>query len=164
MATDTYVENVVQYNHSNDTDTLYGVVRNASKQIRDVVNSNFEACPGSGSFDDYDISTGAASGGLWSGSFPEIASGFYIYQVRLREGDTPDFADEFLGAAKGYWDGAVFAVNRLAILDKAAKMLLNKAVQNKVTGAIQYYDDDGQTVILTHTPQDGESQITRAPG
>jgi len=48
--------------------------------------------------------------------------------------------------------------------DKAAKVILNKAVQNKATGAVQYYDDDGQTVILTHTPQDGESQITRMPG
>jgi hypothetical protein len=44
---------------------------------------------------------------------------------------------------------------------KAAKMLINKAVQNKVTGAINYYDDDDETVILTHTPTDGESTITR---
>lgn len=48
-------------------------------------------------------------------------------------------------------------------LDKAAKLLVNKAVQNKSTGAINYYDDDGQTVILTHTPTDGESEITRTP-
>ena len=46
---------------------------------------------------------------------------------------------------------------------KAAKMLVNKAIQNKVTGAIVYYDGDGQTVILTHTPNDGESEITRTP-
>ncbi len=52
---------------------------------------------------------------------------------------------------------------QLGILEKAAKSLVNKAVQNKNTGAIDYYDDDGQTVILTHTPTDGESEITRTP-
>jgi hypothetical protein len=48
-------------------------------------------------------------------------------------------------------------------LDQAAKILLNKAVQNKSTGAISYYDDDGETVILTHTPADGSASITRTP-
>jgi hypothetical protein len=37
-----------------------------------------------------------------------------------------------------------------------AKVLTNKAVQNKNTGIVQYYDDDGETVILTHTPSDKE--------
>jgi len=46
---------------------------------------------------------------------------------------------------------------------KAAQMLVNKAVQDKLTGAIDYYDDDGSTKILTHTPTDGESTITRTP-
>ena len=53
---------------------------------------------------------------------------------------------------------------QLGILEKAAKSLVNKAVQNKATGVIDYYDDDGQTVILSHTPTDGESAITRTPG
>ncbi len=41
------------------------------------------------------------------------------------------------------------------------KILANKAVQNKNTGVIEYYDDDDETVILTHTPVDTESEITR---
>jgi len=45
--------------------------------------------------------------------------------------------------------------------DIAAKMLVNKAVQNKATGVIEYYGSDGETVILTHTPADTESEITR---
>jgi hypothetical protein len=49
------------------------------------------------------------------------------------------------------------------LFQKAAKLLVNKAVQNKSTGAINYYDDDGETIILTHTPADGESEITRTP-
>lgn len=50
-----------------------------------------------------------------------------------------------------------------SIYNKAAKLLINKAVQTKNTGVIEYYDDDGQTVILTHTPDDTESVITRTP-
>ncbi|HUT28346.1 MAG TPA: hypothetical protein VMX13_01035 [Sedimentisphaerales bacterium] len=49
------------------------------------------------------------------------------------------------------------------IYETAAKVLINKAVQTKSTGLIEYFDDDGQTVILTHTPDDTESSITRAP-
>jgi len=62
---------------------------------------------------------------------------------------------------------AVFSIeNRFSsstLFKKALKMMINKAVQNKTTGAIEYYDDDGSTVILTHTPTDGESDITRTP-
>jgi len=43
----------------------------------------------------------------------------------------------------------------------ARKIVANTAIQNKSTGVIQYYDDDGETVILTHTPADTESEITR---
>ncbi len=62
---------------------------------------------------------------------------------------------------------AMFSIeNRFAgsaLFEKAAKLLINKAVQNKVTGMISYYDDDGETIILTHTPTDGESTLTRMP-
>ncbi len=62
---------------------------------------------------------------------------------------------------------ATFSIqNRFAgssLFQKAAKVLTNKAVQNKNTGAVNYYDDDGQTVILTHTPRDEEETITRTP-
>lgn len=56
--------------------------------------------------------------------------------------------------------------NRFAgssLFQKAAKLLVNKAIQNKLSGAVEYYDDDGETVILTHTPSDAESTITRTP-
>jgi len=62
---------------------------------------------------------------------------------------------------------ATFSIeNRFAgsmLFRKAAKMLINKAVQNKSTGEINYYDDNGETVILTHTPADEDSTITRTP-
>ncbi len=50
-----------------------------------------------------------------------------------------------------------------ACMEKAAKVIVNKAVQNKLTGEIVYYDDDGNTIIVTHTPEDTETEITRTP-
>jgi hypothetical protein len=62
---------------------------------------------------------------------------------------------------------AAFSIeNRWAgslLFKKAAKVLTSKAVQNKLTGAINYYDDDGQTIILTHTAEENESALTRTP-
>jgi hypothetical protein len=62
---------------------------------------------------------------------------------------------------------ATFSIeNRFAgseLFAKAAKLLVNKAVQNKLTGAIDYYDDDGETVILTHTPTEDAPELTRTP-
>lgn len=46
---------------------------------------------------------------------------------------------------------------------KAAKVLVNKAIQNKSSGAVVYYDDDGETPMLTHTPADSDTEITRTP-
>jgi len=48
-------------------------------------------------------------------------------------------------------------------IDQAIKSLINKAVQNKATGVITYYDDDGVTALLTATPTDGATTITRTP-
>lgn len=45
----------------------------------------------------------------------------------------------------------------------AAKLLINKVIQNKTTGVITVYDDDGVTAILTLTPSDDGSQITLTP-
>lgn len=43
----------------------------------------------------------------------------------------------------------------------AAKLIKNKADQNKVTGEVRYYDDDGETIISTHTPTEDDQIITR---
>ncbi len=48
-------------------------------------------------------------------------------------------------------------------MNKALKLLVNKAIQTKATGKIDYYDDDGSTVLFFHTPTDGEATITRTP-
>jgi hypothetical protein len=64
------------------------------------------------------------------------------------------------------WASAVKAQAGAAIdentsLQKTIKMLKNKAVLDKLSGEIRYFDDDGQTVILTHTPNENESSLTR---
>jgi len=43
----------------------------------------------------------------------------------------------------------------------ARKVLVNKAVQDKLTGAVSYYDDDGAAVILTHTPTEDADSVER---
>jgi len=62
---------------------------------------------------------------------------------------------------------AIFSIkNRFAgstLFQKAAKSLVNKAIQTKSTGVITIYDDDGVTPVLTFTPTDAESTITRIP-
>ncbi len=50
-----------------------------------------------------------------------------------------------------------------AAIEKAAKSIVNKAIQDKSSGAVVYYDDDGETPILTHTPTDSDTEITRTP-
>ncbi|TFG49042.1 MAG: hypothetical protein E4H40_03620 [Candidatus Brocadiia bacterium] len=58
------------------------------------------------------------------------------------------------------------AADVMAVIDcvksLAEKMLANKAVQDKLTGAIVYYDDDGVTPVLTHSPVETCSEIERA--
>jgi hypothetical protein len=49
------------------------------------------------------------------------------------------------------------------LIKKALKSLVNKAIQNKSTGAIVIYDDDGVTPLVTLTPTDSSTEITRTP-
>ncbi len=49
------------------------------------------------------------------------------------------------------------------LYEKAAKLLVNKAVQTKSTGSVVYYDDDGVTPLVTVTPTEDSTTITRTP-
>jgi hypothetical protein len=57
--------------------------------------------------------------------------------------------------------GAIKGVDADTLL-KAVKLLKNKAVQDKLSGTIRYYDDDNQSVILTHTPNEDAISWTRS--
>jgi hypothetical protein len=137
--------------------TLYAVVRNGAGEVWYVAGQVFESWGAGGhDMDDYDISLTDKDGSLYVGNFDaNIPAGRYSVQVFLQAGANPADSDSLIGSSKIVWSG----VGEVT----ADKLLANKAVQNKSTGEIKYYDDDGQTVLLTHTPTDTEATITRSP-
>jgi hypothetical protein len=138
--------------------TLYAVVRSAAGDVWHVSGQAFEIWgTGGRTADDYNISLTDKSGSLYVGSFDtNIQAGRYSVQVFLQAGANPADGDTFIVGKEIVWSdtGAV----------TADKLLANKAVQNKSSGQIKYYDDNGQTVLLTHTPTDAAATITRTPG
>lgn len=150
-------------------DTLYNCLRNAAGKVLDGTVNPYHSTNSwvdwnTANVDDYDLTVVDKGGDHYVGSMPSgtlriTDAGIYKVQPFLQLGDNPADGDDFVGGGLIFWNGSA----EEHIMDKAAKILMNKAVQNKATGAIEYYDDDGETVILTHTPADGESEITRTP-
>ncbi len=137
--------------------TLYAVVRNGAGDVWCVAGQAFEAWgTGGRDADDYDINLVDKSGSMYVGNFDNsIPTGRYSVQVFLQAGANPADGDTFVAGSEVVWSGT----GRVT----ADKLLANKAVQTKSTGEIRYYDDDGQTVLLIHTPTDAEATITRTP-
>ena len=137
--------------------TLYAVVRNATGDVWYVAGHTFEVWgTDSRTANDYDISLTDKSGSRYVGSFDtNIQTGRYSVQLFLQGGANPADGDTFVGSQEIVWSGIGVVT--------ADKLLANKAVQSKPSGQIRYYDDDGQTVLLTHTPTDDEATITRTP-
>jgi hypothetical protein len=137
--------------------TLYAVVRNAAGDVWNVAGQVFETWGTDGrTADDYDISLTDRNGSRYVGSFdPNIPAGRYSVQIFLQAGANPANGDTFIGSEEILWSGTGVVT--------ADKLLANKAVQDKPSGQIKYYDDDGQTVLLTHTPTDATATITRTP-
>lgn len=137
--------------------TLYAVVRNIAGQVWYVAGQGFENWGDSGhDATDYDIALTGAGGDRYVGDFDSnIPAGRYFIQVFLQAGANPGDSDDFVGSGELVWTGGGELTSD--------KVLANKAVQDKLTGKIDYYDDDGQTVILTHTPTDEQATITRTP-
>jgi len=137
--------------------TLYAVVRNGVGDVWYVAGQVFEAWgTGSRAANDYDISLTDKNGSKYVGSFDgDIPAGRYSVQIFRQAGANPADGDSLVASEEIVWSGAGKVT--------ANKLLANKAVQNKSTGQIKYYDDDEQTVLLTHTPDDAEATITRTP-
>jgi hypothetical protein len=90
------------------------------------------------------------------GSFDSnIPTGRYSIQIFSQAGSNPADSDNLVGGGEIVWSGVGEVTSD--------KLLANKAVQNKSTGEIKYYDNDGQTILLTHTPTDAAATITRTP-
>lgn len=148
--------NEIQVNYASGN-TLYAVVRNGAADVWYIAGKVFEAWgTGSRTANDYDVGLTDKSGSRYVGSFDaNIPAGRYCVQVFLQAGANPADGDTFVAGEEIVWSGS----GRVT----ADKLLANKAVQNKSTGEIKYYDDDGQTVLLTQTPTDAEAVITRTP-
>ncbi len=138
--------------------TLYAVVRNMAGDVWHVAGRVFETWGTAGrTADDYDISLADKSGSRYVGNLDaNIPAGRYSVQMFVQAGANPANGDTFVAGEEIVWSGT----GRIT----ADKMLTNKAVQAKSTGQIKYYDDDGQTILLTHTPSDTEATLTRTPG
>jgi len=138
--------------------TLYAVVRDCVGNVWCIAGQNFEGWGTSGrTADDYDISLTDRSGSMYVGDFDSnIPAGRYSVQVFSQGGANPADGDTLVANDEVLWSGTGNVT--------AGKLLANKAIQNKTTGQIKYYDDDKQTVLITHIPTDAEATITRMPG
>jgi len=142
--------------------TLYAVRFNSAGQVALSDGSAFENWGAGGhDADDYDVALSeiGSGGSHYIGDFDassNISAGRYCVVVFLQAGANPADGDNIVGSGQIVWTSA----GELT----AAKVLANKAVQTKSTGVIVIYDDDGVTPILTLTPTDGESTVTRTPG
>jgi hypothetical protein len=137
--------------------TLYAVIRNIAGAVWYMAGQVFEAWgTGGRTANDYDITLADKAGSRYVGDFDaNIPAGRYSVQVFLQAGANPADSDTFVSGYEIVWSGTGKVTTD--------KLLANKAIQNKVTGTIEYYDDDGQTVLLTHTPTDAEATIARIP-
>ncbi len=137
--------------------TIYAVIRDDAGQVWYPAGEVFEDWGTNGrNADDYDLALTDKGGSRYVGSFDvDVPAGRYTIQAFLQAGDNPADGDVLVGAIAIIWRGS----GELTI----DKILANKAVQNKSTGTIEYYDDDGQTILLTITPSEDESSIIRLP-
>jgi hypothetical protein len=144
----------IDYESGNE---LYAIVRNSDGQVWNPSLQVFEDFGSDGhDADDYDISLTDRDGGRYTGDFDAaITFGRYTVQIFVQASASAADIDELIGSGCIIWTGS----GELT----CDKILSNKAIQNKLTGEIDYYDDDGQTVILTITPTEDESTLTRMP-
>ena len=137
--------------------TLYAVIRNGIGNVWHVAGLNFEIWgTGDRTADDYGIGLTDKGGSRYVGDFDgDIPAGRYSVQIFLQAGANPVDGDSLVESDEFLWSGTGKVTTD--------KLLANKAVQQKTTGQIKYYDDDGQTVLMTHVTNDAEATLTRMP-
>ena len=136
---------------------LYAVIRNASGQVWYPAGATFEDWGTSGrDADDYDVALVDKSGCRYVGSIDtNIPAGRYTAQFFVQAGADPTDGDTLVGCSELRWSGSGVVT--------ADKLLANRAVQDKQSGSIAYYDDDCQTVLLSLAPEDAEAELSRTP-
>ncbi len=136
--------------------TLYAIIRNRAGQVWHPDLQVFEVWGTNGRMaDDYALVLTDKTGSRYIGDFDaHIPAGSYGIQIFLQAGATPADTDTLVTGREILWTGT----GELT----AAKVLANKAVQDTVAKTIDYYDDDGQTILLSHMLSDEASTFTRA--
>jgi hypothetical protein len=138
--------------------TIYAVIRDITGDVWYVAGEDFETWgTGGRDADDYDITLTDKSGSRYVGDFDgNIPPGRYSIQIFLQAGANPADGDTLISTDEILWSGS----GKIT----AEKLLANKAVQSKSTGEIKYYDDDGQTILMTQSPSEDQTSITKTPG
>ncbi len=134
---------------------LYAVIRDRVGRVWYATAQDFEDWgTGDRTAADYAIRLTDQSGSRHVGDFDaNIPAGDYSVQVFVQAGAAPADTDTLVAGQAIVWTGAGEMT--------AIKLLANSARQNKVAGTIDYYDDDGQTVLLTHLRTENASLCTR---
>ncbi|MCX5647015.1 MAG: hypothetical protein NTZ17_20390 [Phycisphaerae bacterium] len=137
--------------------TLYAVIRNRSGQVWLPAQQTFENWGlGGHTADDYDLALTDRTGSRYIGDFdPGLPSGDYCVQIFRQAGATPADGDMLVSSREILWTGT----GELT----AAKLLANRAIEDRLTETIDYYDDDGQTLLFSQTLHEGVSVFTRTP-
>lgn len=136
---------------------LYAIIRSPAGQVWCPAGPAFEDWGSDGHMtDNYDIPLTDKNGSRYVGNFDNnIPGGCYCIQVFHQAGANPAETDALVGSREIRWtgDGELTSV----------KILANKAIHDGITGAIEHYDDDGQTVLLTLGLYEEEGTATRMP-
>ena len=137
--------------------TLYVVIRNPAGAVWWSTGQVFESW-GTAERDasDYALALTDKSGSCYVGDFDQsIPAGSYFVQWFTQAGASPSDSDTLVGGGEIVWTGKAELT--------AVKLLANKAVQDVATKAIDYYDDDGTTIIFSQASINNGLTHTRAP-
>jgi len=137
--------------------TLYAVIRNRAGEVWQVAGQVFEpwGTAGHGAAD-YALALTDKGGSRYVANFDEnISAGSYFVQCFVQAGASPADTDTLVSGRDIAWTGTAELT--------ATKILANKAVQDRATKAIDYYDDDGATIIFSHASIETGLTHTRAP-
>jgi hypothetical protein len=136
---------------------LYAIIRSPAGLVWHPAGQVFEVWGAGGHvIGDYDVALTDKSGSRYVGSFDAaIPAGGYCIQVFCQAGASPADTDPLVCSREIRWTG----VGEVT----AAKLLACKAIQDKDTKDVAYYDDDGQTLLLTHRMHEQTTTSTRTP-
>ncbi len=156
MIRETPMANEIQADYASGH-ALYAMIRNKTGQVWHPAGERFEDWGADGhTSDDYDIPLTDRSGSRYVGSFDaDIPSGGYAIQVFRQAGASPAETDVLVCSREILWTGTGELTS--------TKLLANKTIQDKLAEAVDYYDDDGQTILLTLTTSDKATTFTRTP-